>query len=403
MSNVEKVEPRRRKLKKGFTLIELLIVVVVIATLMGLVFRLAGVGGGQAARNKTIAHMQKLEFALSGYYAAFGSYPPVPLHGSRDIYCKVNKYGIQDVNGNRLDNALKDIWPSVRAACLSQPVACEYPFNTESDKTKFYLEMMRDAHEPDFGSLALEPPNTLGNAGSVDWTQVQVFKFGVLSFLLPRYLFMLQGDENLYKVGGSQSAQWRSQNDIRQLLDFETGAPGYSDWTDVQNKTGQHKNKDNDKNYMRSKEYLNIARQPSQAVCARWMQALDGIIYGGQTFYGINTRMNHKSDKDYFERDGNIPEKDEPKMLLPIYSASGGYGGEGGGYMLDGMAIRDGWGNDLFYYSDPPYQGYQLWSAGPNRKTIPPWIDSATLGPTDKKTAEEWVADDIVGLSAAAN
>ena len=54
-------------------MIELLIVVVVIATLMGLVFRLAGVGSGQAARNTTITRMQKLEFALSGYYAAFGS------------------------------------------------------------------------------------------------------------------------------------------------------------------------------------------------------------------------------------------------------------------------------------------------------------------------------------------
>ena len=399
MSNVEKIEPRRSKLKKGFTLIELLIVVVVIATLMGLVFRLAGIGGGQAARNRTITHMQKLEFALSGYFSAFGSYPPVPLHGSRDIRCKVNQYGIQDVNSDRLSGALN--WPSVRAACLSQPVACEYPFNTRSEKTKYYLELKKDVYSASYGSLALEPdPNSLKNAEFSDWTQVQVFKFGVLSFLLPRYLFMLQGEEDLYKAKGSKSAQWRSQNDIRQLVDFKTGAPGYEDWTTVQNYTGQHQNKDNDNNYLRSENYLNIARQPSQAVCARWMQALDGIIYGGQTFYGINTRMLHRSDKDYFERDATL---DDAEMLEPIYSASGSFSGSGQTYMLDGMAIRDGWGNDLFYYSDPPYQGYQLWSAGPNKKTMPPWIEPDSLGVTEKKTAEEWLADDIVGLSAAAN
>jgi len=377
----------------------LLIVVVVIATLMGLVFRLAGIGGGQAARNRTITHMQRLEFALSGYFSAFGSYPPVPLHGSRDIRCKVNQYGIQDVNSDRLAGALS--WPSVRAACLSQPVACEYPFNTKSEKTKYYLELKKDIYSSSYGGLALEPePSALRNADLSDWTQVQVFKFGVLSFLLPRYLFMLQGEEDLYRAKGSKSAQWRSQNDIRQLVDFRTGAAGYNDWTDVQNYTGQHQNKDNDNNYLRSENYLNIARQPSQAVCARWMQALDGIIYGGQTFYGINTRMGHRSDKDYFERDVN---PGDAEMLDPIYSSSGSYSGSGQAYMLDGMAIRDGWGNDLFYYSDPPYQGYQLWSAGPNKKTMPPWIEPASLDATDKKTAEEWLADDIVGLSAAAN
>ena len=84
---------------RGFTLIELLIVVVVITTLLGLMFRLAGVGEDQAKRNRTIARMQKLEFALSGYYAAFGSYPPVPLHGSRDIFCDVNDHGIQKSSG----------------------------------------------------------------------------------------------------------------------------------------------------------------------------------------------------------------------------------------------------------------------------------------------------------------
>lgn len=395
---------------RGFTLIELLIVVVVIATLMGLVFRLAGIGGGQSARNSTITRIQKLEFALSGYYAAFGSYPPVPLHGSRDIRCKVNAYGIQDVNSDRDARDLSDIWPLVRAACLSQPIACEYPYNVQCERVKNTLEMQNEIYSSDgkyasapynAGNIALEPKaNSLKNSRVSDWSQVQIFKFGVLSFLLPRYLFMLQGDSELYKVGGTYSAQWRSQNDIRQLLDFETGAPCYNDWSEVQSDTGQHRDSDNDTSLKSSQGYMRVARQSSQAVCARWIQALDGIVSGGQVFYGVNTRLDHDNDKDYFWRPQN---QTDQGMLESIYSASGEYSGSGQSYYLDGMTVRDGWGNDLFYYSPPPYQGYQIWSAGPNKKTVPPWVDVSAMGATDRKTAADWLSDDVVGLSTPAN
>ena len=77
--------------ERGFTLIELLIVTVVIVTLMGIVFRLAGVGGDSRAQAKTLARLQRIENALSGYYAAYGSYPPVPLQGrSRSIDVQVD-------------------------------------------------------------------------------------------------------------------------------------------------------------------------------------------------------------------------------------------------------------------------------------------------------------------------
>ncbi len=73
-------------------------------------------------------------------------------------------------------------------------------------------------------------------------------------------------------------------------------------------------------------------------------------------------------------------------------------------YILDGMTVRDGWGMDLFYYSPPPYQSYRLWSAGPNHKTIPPWVDLSSGDMRQyRNTAAEWMADDIVGLSAASN
>ena len=82
-------------MKRGFTLIELLVVVVVLVTLMSIMFRIGSVGGSADNRNRTIVHMQRLENCLSGYYAAFGSYPPVKLHGTRDFYMKVGSHGIQ--------------------------------------------------------------------------------------------------------------------------------------------------------------------------------------------------------------------------------------------------------------------------------------------------------------------
>ena len=89
------------KKSRGFTLIELLIVTVIIVTLMAIVFRLAGSGGDSTARAKTLSRLQKLSNALSGYYAAFGSYPPVPLQGrSRDIYTRVDKYGATTGGGS---------------------------------------------------------------------------------------------------------------------------------------------------------------------------------------------------------------------------------------------------------------------------------------------------------------
>ena len=82
--------------KHGFTLIELLVVTVVIVALMGVIFRLTGIAGGTSAQETTVFRMQCLENCLSGYYATFGSYPPVPLqNASRNIFRKASSSGIQ--------------------------------------------------------------------------------------------------------------------------------------------------------------------------------------------------------------------------------------------------------------------------------------------------------------------
>ena len=64
-------------MKRGFTLIELMVVMAVLVTLMAIMFRISGIGADADNRTRTIVRLQRLENCLSGYYAAFGSYPPV--------------------------------------------------------------------------------------------------------------------------------------------------------------------------------------------------------------------------------------------------------------------------------------------------------------------------------------
>ena len=145
--------------------------------------------------------------------------------------------------------------------------------------------------------------------------------------------------------------------------------------------------------------------QPSQAVCARWIQALDGIVSGGRTFYGVNTLLNHDDTHDYHYHETGSSLGGDPWMMSGIYApGKASQNSFNNQYILDGMTVRDGWGMDLFYYSPPPYQSYRLWSAGPNQKTIPPWVDLSSGSMSQyRTTAAEWMADDIVGLSAASN
>lgn len=395
--------------KKGFTLIELLIVVVVIATMMGILFRLAGVGGDSQKRNTTISRIQKLEFALSGYFAAFGTYPPVPLHGSRDIYQDVNDHGIQKGSGK--GSATQDLeWNRVRAACLSQPIAVEYPYNDNNSDEKEALQTMSTAYSQNPGDskvlaagFQIRPsvsPSDLDKYSQ--WGDIQLFKFGVLSFLMPRYLFMLSGEEKLYDSGSRArlKGQWAAQNSITKLYNLQTGRVLTEKWSDIQQWTRQRENSDVKQTDLDNKNYRQIVNQPSQIVCARWMQAFDGIVSGGRVFFGVDTRLDHDDQNTYRAYGGN-------GGTHPIYSASeignAQNSSNGQQYRLDGMTIFDGWGNDIYYYSPPPFQGYRVWSGGSNGMTVPPWIDTSTLDAKNRKTAASWLADDITSLSASSN
>ncbi len=400
-------------MKKGFTLIEMLIVVVVLVTLMAMTFRLAGIGDDQWKRNTTISHLQRLENCLSGYYAAFNSYPPVKLHGTRNIYLAVGNMGLQKYgaeeqenqniwnwdaekfrryaetwNGSFYQKDEDDAWKQVRAACASQPVACSFPFPEEMGHivTKVSEQLKRKANSNEsrykrykenadkFGSgfVSVADPNVINNLeDGEDWREVQLFKFGLMSYLLPRYLFMLDVDDTTANVA-VRKRQWNGNN-----------SPVHDPWTgDVMTWSDVHR-------YSRSDTKRDVTRISgiySQSVCARWMPNLQGTCSCNypSVFYGI----------DIYSGWGNPLDTDDPD--LEVYSTKS----DGGGakYVLDMITVKDGWGRELYYYSPSPHQTYTLWSAGPNGRTFPPWIDRSSMGQKENRCIGAWVEDDIVNM-----
>ena len=397
-----------QRMKKGFTLVELLIVVVVLVTLMSITFRLAGTGGSSTARNYTVNRLQRLENCLSGYYAAFGSYPPVKLHGSRDYTYEVDMHGIQQVvrrsssglkganSGNAGSHSPELKWENVESACRSQPVGMSYPFKEAGiqDYIKKVSEMLikkaqsSDPKNKEFRdnpallngfSPIVDNSRLTSKQGYEEWTDVQIFRFGLLSYLLPRYLVMLGGNQNLDQVYSLQK-QWTANNELP--CRFEDGVP-YKSWKDLNDDIRQEKWK--------------VAVLYSQAVCARWLPNLEKTIRTqyDKTYYGVQVRDPADS---YANVSANNP---RPEMYST--SSQGGSGSGGGDqYVLDGMTVVDGWHHEFYYYSPPPHQTYVLWSAGANGKTFPPWVSDEelkTLKPEEQKQVEEWKSDDIVKMS----
>jgi len=370
-------------MKRGFTLVELMIVAVVLVTLMAIVFRIAGITGPYEARARTIKRMQCLENCLSGYYAAFGSYPPVKLHGSRDIYLSVDKWGIQEEDGQTVSSLS---WGSVKAACRSQPIAARYPFSSDSSVQEMVRivseELMRrstsdekeyEAYRKNVGVLGngfdalARPSGEIDNPRATDWREVQIFQFGLMSYLLPRYLFMTLGDEGLYD---GTYAQWDTDNSAQK----QCHGDGRSTYTWASMRSDVFNN-----------HWAYVEMIPSQAACARWMPNLEGIVSCGQTFFGVDTRDPRSSSPI------NV-DNPYPEVFCPTKNPSNQY-------VLDGMTVRDGWGNDFYYYSPPPYQSYRLWSSGADGRTFPPWIELSSLQGNDRITAGRWMADDITSMS----
>ena len=386
-------------MKKAFTLIELMIVIAVMVVLMGFVFRLMSMGSDSHKRTLTVMRMQKLENCLSGYNAAFGSYPPVKLHGTRNINVEVNVHGIQTDNESEPQWGNESLaWNQVQAACRAQPVDCRFPFPSEYSRLvqRISEEMARRAESGEdifaryWENESIKQRLTArfddgvtqnigrhsSNKGKTDWRSIQLFKFGLMSFLLPRYLVMMNGDEVFF----TEYAQWTGNN-VLPCNPF-TGSK-FQNWNSVKHLSETSKNNKND--------LACLANIPSQAVCARWMPNLSGICKANRNYslFGVNIRDPEEGSELHVEN-----------INIQIFSPHGGNSDSTANqYILDGVTIRDGWGSDLYYYSPSPYQRYTLWSAGPNGKTFPPWVSRDGLSGKAKECIAKWTHDDIISLS----
>ena len=393
-------------MKRGFTLIELMIVMAILVTLMTVMFRISGIGADADNRTRTIVRLQRLENCLSGYYAAFGSYPPVKMHGARDIYLKVGEHGIQSDQRNesiwgwdpkafvdgKYQEAERTAWRQVEAACRSQPIACNFPFPSgyhdavvalgQDEEYEAYwsdsnTRAKLTAGFDDGGSESGGTGRFSGMKGETDWRQLQLFRFGLMSFLLPRYLFMLGGHEDFFTGG---FAQWEDNNELPS--DPFTGYT-YNSWIDVKRYAQNNKKSD----------VAHLANIPSQAVCARWMPNLEGICTCNRNhmvFFGVDIATGG-GDNAFKVRKDYVPE-----IYTPDGPDSGSFKDQ---YILDGITVEDGWWHNFYYYSPEPHQTYVLWSAGPNGRTFPPWISRSKLGSAANKCVAAWTADDIIHMS----
>ena len=393
-------------MKRGFTLIEMLVVVAVLATLMTMVFRLSSIGGDTDHRTITIDRLQRLENCLSGYYAAFGSYPPVKLHGSRSPYLRTDVHGVQTdeentgiFNWTKIgERAERDAWRQVQAACRAQPIACNYPYPDNeayrnlivglSDAIKQLMTEGSDGYtEEDLGSDryrelmagfdgAADSGRFSANRDKSDWRNIQLFRFGLMSYLLPRYLVMMNGTDDFFN---GSFAQW-SQNNVLPCDPFTGQA--FSNWQQMKTRLESSQPSD----------VARLANIPSQAVCARWMPNLAGIVGSPHAYslFGVDIQSQRSGDSTTL--DLKYP------AAFEIFSP-GGADSTGDQYVLDGVTVKDGWYNEFYYYSPAPYQKYTLWSAGPNGRTFPPWISRARLNSRANECVVKWTEDDIIHMS----
>lgn len=136
--------------RNGFTLIEMLVVVVIIAILAGIVFRLFGAGNTAANRSETTRTLELVACALEEFRAEYGKYPPVAR--------------VPDKFPERHQPDYDPEWSKeVKNAKTYQPFQYEFPMDKGTDSNQMNL----------FNSLPRSD-------------EVIVFRFGLMSYLTCR-------------------------------------------------------------------------------------------------------------------------------------------------------------------------------------------------------------------------
>ena len=391
-------------MKRAFTLIEMMIVIAVLVTLMAMTFRIGNVAADAEAHTMTIARMQRLENCLSGFHAAFGCYPPVRLHGNRSFSGQE-----RTINWGNEDEA----WRWVRNICRTQPVGCRFPFPERLTGAVVALsDLISTAagsgeYEDVFDSETLQNWATSGFTSSSDgdvegklsskkdevlWSEIKLFQYGVMSFLLPRYFVMMGGNSRYYNgEDGTGYAQWTSNNQVPS--DPFTGR--YTSWSQVYSWVNQYFNW-NEKN----EDVVKLLMMPSQAVCARWMPNLEGVCKCNTdlNLFGVHIKSSHWRDRGVFDFGGGVSKTFVNAVFDTCFRPDEKNYFQSQ-YLLDEVTVQDGWGNEFYYYSRSPYQSYTLWSSGKDGKTFPPWISRDRLSGRELDVAAKWTKDDITQLS----
>jgi Type II secretion system (T2SS), protein G len=280
--------------------------------------------------------LQCLEFALSGYNSAFGMYPAVQPYQNPNL----TLFKQDDDYPTRSMNEAQKATTCARA----QPIAFEYPTPLALD------EAVSDSEYRDKLQSLVKDPNAISINKLVDsldsqktsWADNKGFKFGLMSFLLPRVdVVGLPNSQNGPATPVFVKGQWKANNPMS-----KTESEG------------------------EVIEKLLMQQGLEAGACKRWLPNLENAVSGfKKEVYGIRLAGGGHG----LVKRGTASTQEESGQQVYLAQST----------------IVDGWGREFFYYSAPPHQSYRIWSAGPDGNTFPPWE------PLTEK-AKTWIKDDIV-------